>query len=262
MSTFQDGQHPRGDDGQFATRMRGEPQVTLTAGGPVLALGPKVDDDDDDPEDRERTWSAAGTGNASFDAAVRALLGVTDSRRKVTATMNGGEYGSTYTPESWQDITVTCAERSASFEDLPSLLRALEQAQAAPVTIERLEAMIGQDALVRFTGGVTWSARVGNAKPYLVLLIGGERVFVPGGHGDWYRNPHGEWELRVAPGGLLSIDVPEPLPAADLARREHDRLVAEIPSIGPRFDDLPEQKRRDLEGLYTERIARLAQVLG
>jgi hypothetical protein len=67
--------------------------------------------------------------------------------------------------------------------------------------------------------------------------------------------------LRIAPGGLLSIDVPEPLPAADLAHREHDWLVAEIPSVGPRFDDLPAQKRRDLEDLYTERIARLTQML-
>jgi hypothetical protein len=255
MSAFPDEQHPRRDDGQFTTQAHTEPQVTLTAQTPALTF--KARDEGDD-----RTWSATGAGNTSFDTSVRALLGVSDTRRKVTATMNGGDVGTTYTPETWQDITVTCADQSASFEDLPSLLRALEQAQAEPVTIERLEPMIGQDVVVRFPGRVTWTARVGNAKEHLVLLIGDERVRVPGGHGDWHQDTSGEWELRISPSSLLSIDVPEPASAQDLARREHDWLVAKVPSFGPRFDDLPEQKRQELADLYTDRIGRLTGILG
>ena len=42
------------------------------------------------------TWTSPGKGNASFDTAVRALLGVTDQQRTVTSSMRGGDCGSTY----------------------------------------------------------------------------------------------------------------------------------------------------------------------
>ena len=51
-------------------------------------------------------------------------LGVTDQRRKVTSSMRGGDCGSTYTPESWEQVSVSCAGRSADSQDLSELLRA------------------------------------------------------------------------------------------------------------------------------------------
>lgn len=66
----------------------------------------------------------ARQGQRLLDTAVRALLGVTEQRRKVTSSMRGGDCGSTYTPESWEQVSVSFAGRSADFQDVPELLRA------------------------------------------------------------------------------------------------------------------------------------------
>ena len=52
------------------------------------------------------------------------MLGITDQRRKVTSSMRGGDCGSTDTPESWEQVSVSGAGRSADFQDLSGLLRA------------------------------------------------------------------------------------------------------------------------------------------
>jgi hypothetical protein len=258
MATFRESQHPRNAQGAFEVKAASEPDLTLTPDAPALTFGPETCADDDDSFQPD--WRSDGTGNESFNTAVRALLGVSDQRRKVTAVMDGGDVGTDATPESWECITVSCAGRSTWFADLPSLLRALELAQSPPVTLERLEAMIGQDAVIRFPGGVTWKARVANAKGALVLLIGAER-----GHhlcgGNWHHNGRGQWELRIDPAQLLSVDVPDPSSAATLARREHDEFIARPNVGGVPFDEMPAAEQQHLVGLYVDRLARLTAIL-
>ena len=120
MSTHQPSQHPRVGDGQFTTKARTEPAVTVAPEAPAVVLGAETFEDDE----FGGTWASPGKGNASFDTAVRALLGVTDQRRKVTSSMRGGDCGSTYTPESWEQVSVSCAGRSADSQDLSELPRA------------------------------------------------------------------------------------------------------------------------------------------
>lgn len=100
MSTHQPSQHPRGGDGQFTTKARAGPAVTVAPEAPAVVLGAETFEDDE----FGGTWDSPGKGNASFDTAVRALLGVTDQRRKVTSSMRGGDCGSTYTPGAGQRV--------------------------------------------------------------------------------------------------------------------------------------------------------------
>ena len=55
-----------------------QPAATVAPEAPAVVLGAETFEDDE----FGGTWASPGKGNASFDTAVRALLGVTDQRRK------------------------------------------------------------------------------------------------------------------------------------------------------------------------------------
>lgn len=259
MSNHQDLTQPRDTDGQYGTKARAEAAVTLDA--PALVLGRQVEVDNEDEDDFDRTWTAPGKGNASFDIAVRALLGVSDQRRKVIATMNHTDGGTEYTPESWEDITVSCAGREKMFQTLPELMRALELAQATPPTLELLGVMLGQNVLVHCPGGQVWPARVENVNQRIVYFSSDLR---PEHFGGWDLRrdaPTGRWQLRTEPARFLSVEVPAPFTAEEWARNDYDRTREPAPSGSSAFDSLPEAERERLAANYAKHVARLAGVL-
>jgi len=63
-------------------------------------------------------------------------------------------------------------------------------------------------------------------------------------------------------GGLVSVEVPEPASAEELARREHDRLVRQSSiSVGALFDDMSPAEQAGLTALYADRVARLGVLI-
>lgn len=121
--------------------------------------------------ERSRTSTTHGSGNEAFDAAVRALLGVDDPHETVAVTSLVEQHGSTYTPESWSEITVACAGREQTFATLPDLLRRLEFAREPKVTQASFAPVRLGEPIVIDLPHEQVACTLGNLSPWQALLV-------------------------------------------------------------------------------------------
>ena len=184
--------------------MRYDPDLIEILGGPDTHHEPPLagfrggrveESDDGEPFHPSRTTTTHGSGNAAFDRAVRALLGVDDPNQTVAVTSSVEEHGSTYTPEGWSEITVSCAGREKTFQTLPELLRRLEFAHEPAVTQSTLlSGLLGEQIVVDLPHEQV-TCRLGNASEWQALLIFPAGTKRPRDIDQWWHNAEAgeEW---------------------------------------------------------------------